>query len=227
MILTQSQIELENSLRRILPTGVVSCWIPDGYDRVKDVIGGNHGTCFGAHPNVLVLPNLTDPSLGWFIGWDDYIDLTGLTYRGTSFSFSSWMYSTDDIVGHRYIFDAQLGRIIFNWKTSTDGKIALYDGSWKSFGDTPSSYVWHCITFALNGATGKAKLFLNSSEYGTERDYAPASIGGVVTIGSRYSKDLAHLDGYLTLPSLSKGVWSLQQHKNFYNATKGLFAPRG
>jgi len=55
MILTQDQLALENSLRRILPAGVVSCWIPDGYDKAKDIIGGNHGRCFGTHPNVPVI----------------------------------------------------------------------------------------------------------------------------------------------------------------------------
>lgn len=55
MILTQDQLALENSLRRILPAGVVSCWIPDGYGGAKDVIGDNHGKVIGAHPNVPVI----------------------------------------------------------------------------------------------------------------------------------------------------------------------------
>lgn len=227
MILTHNQLALENSLRRILPPSIVSCWVPDGYNKAKDVIRGNHGDCFGTHPNVSVLSSLTYPSVGWWFGGDDYIDLTGLTTVGTSLSFSSWIYSTDDTVGHKYILDAESGRIIFNWKTSTEGKIAFYDNSWKSFDTTPASHLWHCITFALNGATGKAKLFLNGSEYGSERDYTPHSIGGVVVMGARYSKDQNFFPSYLALPSLANEPWSLQQHNNIYLATKSLFSPRG
>lgn len=62
MILTQDQLALENSLRRILPPGVVSCWIPDGYGRAKDIIRGNHGTCFGTHPNVPVIEKFDGPN---------------------------------------------------------------------------------------------------------------------------------------------------------------------
>lgn len=75
MILTQSQLAFENSLRRILPPGVVSCWIPDGYDRVKDVIGGNHGRCSGTHPNVPIIGGFPidqisacDAVTDWIIG---------------------------------------------------------------------------------------------------------------------------------------------------------------
>ncbi len=67
---------------------MVSLWLPSGQNRAIDVIRGNHGQCFGTHPNVPVIqdfgPNaLTDGGLNV---WASATDLTNWTeYKeGTS-----------------------------------------------------------------------------------------------------------------------------------------------
>jgi len=87
--------------------------------------------------------------------------------------------------------------------------------------------VWHHVVFILNGATSKMKMYLDGSQYGSELDYTPCSIGGSIAMGSRYSMDQQWFDGYIALPFIANKAWSQQQVENFYLATKGLFAPRG
>ena len=53
-------------MRRMLPADIVSLWIPDGYNKAKDIIRGNHGTCFETPP-------LVDGGLNL---WDDENNLT-------------------------------------------------------------------------------------------------------------------------------------------------------
>lgn len=171
-------------------------------------------------------PPLINPSVGWVFGGDDYVDLTGLTDAGTSFSFSFWGYSRDNTDPSKYIFDVETGRLVFAWSYGTAGKIAVHDGTWRDFGDSPSTHIWHYVTFALNSATSKMKMFLNGSQYGSELGYTPHSIGGRIALGSYYQKHISFFNGFITLPSLSKGAWSLEQHNNIYLATKGMFAPR-
>jgi len=68
---------------------MVSLWIPSGAGRAIDIIRGNHGQCYGTHPNVPVISEFTGPNLltdGGLNEWDDADNLTrwSKTENGTS-----------------------------------------------------------------------------------------------------------------------------------------------
>lgn len=236
MILTQSQLALENSLRRILPADVVSCWIPDGYGGAKDVIGSNHGTCFGTHPNVPVLPSLINPSVGWRFKADDYISLPASSIpAGNEISISFWAYV--DVVKNSTLlrFEDVNGRVIsihlfykapegIYWDCGVD--TVTYDRILKENPDALGG--WHFWGFTKNVATGYMKIFLDAEEWHSEGGKTrpittPSSAGhlGADLIPSVF------FDGDVALFSIARKDWPQAQFKNFYNATKGMFAPRG
>jgi len=128
---------------------------------------------------------------------DDYIDLTGMTDAGTSFSLSLWVYSRDNTAPSKYLFDVETGRMLFSWAIDGTEKIGVFDGVWRVFGDSPSIDTWHHVVFVLNGTTSKMKMYLNGSQYGAELDYTPRSIGGAVAIGSKYDGTSHWFDGII------------------------------
>ncbi|GAH62971.1 unnamed protein product [marine sediment metagenome] len=219
MILTQSQIELENSLRRILPAGVVSCWIPDGYNRAKDIIRGNHGQCYGTHPNVPVLPNLINPSIGWYFdGKDDHISTTLNIDESQPFTWSTWV--NPQGAGERDILStwtgdgAQLlildddGSVFFNVDTGVD----INNDEWS-----------HLVVVRT---TTRNIVYINKIEIhnvasGVTNSPLPLRIGADGDASNYF------FDGYIALPFVANKAWSIAQVKNFGLATKGLFSPRG
>ena len=128
---------------------------------------------------------------------NDYLDLTGLTDAGTTHSFSCWAYSRNSVAVDMFVLDSQTGRIILGWGTGTAGKIGIYDGVWKVFGDSPSADTWHHIVFLLDGAISKMKMYLNGVQYGSELDYTPHAIGDSVTIGARHCGTTSYFNGII------------------------------
>jgi hypothetical protein len=120
-----------------------------------------------------------------FDGNDDYLDLTGFTSQSTTNTISLWIKSKDN--NSRYFFDIQSGRILLGWGSDTAGQIGVYDGTWRLFGNSPSINVWHHLVFVLDGFTSKTKMYLDGTQYGSQLDYTPHSIGGTIHLGSRYS----------------------------------------
>ena len=116
------------------------------------------------------------------------IDISSFSDIGTTHTISMWLKASTDIyLDERYLFDASDGRILLGWGSDTKGKIGLYDGTWRIFGDTPSHNVWHLVTFTMSGTTSKCKMFLDGVQYGTELDYTPRQINGTIKLGSRYA----------------------------------------
>jgi len=123
----------------------------------------------------------------------DYID-TSLSSAETSQTVEMWVYSYS--AGDKeYMLDIQTGRLIFGYGSGTAGKIGIYDGAWKTFGNSPSLNTWHKLVFILNGGTSKAKLFIDNVQLGVELSYSPKVVGGTVRIGERYSGDPYYFNG--------------------------------
>lgn len=63
---------MSNFMRSIpITPDMVSLWVPSGLNRAQDLIRGNHGQCYGTHPNVPVISppidqiNACDATTGW------------------------------------------------------------------------------------------------------------------------------------------------------------------
>lgn len=235
MILTHNQLALENSLRRILPAGVVSCWIPDGQNRAKDIIRCNHGQCHGTHPNVLVLPSLIDPTLGWhFDGTDDYVEIADDTsLRPTKFSFGFWIKPETMSDYKRW-----LGKVLYStdkrgWMilraNSDRAYLGIFDANSVEKTSPSVPYTvneWTNIAFTFDGTYMKS--YKNGALVGISDSvggwtFAPSTES--LKIGKGYTA--SYFTGHIALPFIANTAWSLQQIKSFYNATKGLFYPRG
>ncbi len=238
MILTQSQLALENSLRRIMPAGVVSLWIPDGYNRAKDIIRGNHGQCFGTHPNVPVLPNLINPSVGWVAdGLDDKVDFgvrdsfklsSALTVGGwfnisPSNSNDGGIFQKKPAVNdYDYmLYFGSLGFACIYLKTSLGvAKYASYnvnhrDDKWHFWvGTFDGRYLKLYIDNVLRGTTDCGETTIRTSD-------------SALHLAHGYGIVSNYTECFSALPFIAKSAWSQQQVNNFYLATKGLFTPRG
>lgn len=234
MILTQSQIELENSLRRILPAGVVSCWIPDGYNRAKDIIGNNHGQCDGTHPNVPVLPNLTDPSLGWYFGGDDWVDCGNDKSLNIikKVTIGAWVridsFAAQSVILHKGPSGSSpwmpYGLIV-----NTNNTIRFTAGDrvsiFSAYSGTLNTHQWYRIIGRYDGTN------IVVFQDGVEQTPTARTGDLIVTTDSLklgYQWSLGDFfKGYQALPFVVKGAWSQAQIDNDYLNTKSLFWPRG
>jgi len=50
-------------IKKLITPDMVSLWVPSGQKRAQDLIRGNHGQCYGTHPNVPVISKLVEPEL--------------------------------------------------------------------------------------------------------------------------------------------------------------------
>ena len=82
-------------------------------------------------------------------------------------------------------FDVELGRLVVGWGADPAGRIGLYDGGWRYFGNTPSLNTWHHIAFVCGAST--VSLYVDGAPYGSAQSYTSRAIGGKVTLGSRFS----------------------------------------
>lgn len=183
---------------------------------VADSTGVNDGTKFAANEPIEADGKVYKGQD--FDGGNDYVDLTGFTDAGTTHTFAFWVYSHDSTTDHKFLFDTETGRLVIGWVTNTAGKIGVYDGAWRKFGNSPSINTWHHVVFVLNGATGKMKMYLNGSQYGAELDYTPLAIGGAVAIGSKFSGSPSNFNGLIDEVRISNiaraPAWVKFEHHN-------------
>ena len=74
------------------------------------------------------------------------------------------------------------------------------------------------------------RLFINAVEDANSPEAytgTPVNTDNKVFIGKDSRAGIGTPDAFTALPSIANAAWSLQQIENFYNATKGMFAPRG
>ena len=136
----------------------------------------------------------------------NYINVTGLSNTGTTHTFSMWI-NGSSTAANQFFFDAFSGRFLLGWGTDKTGQIGLYDGTWRYFGTTPSLNVWHHLVVVCK-SSGSAMLYLDGLKYGSTVTYAPKSIGGDVSLGSRYSFNQNYFPGYLDEVRVSADVRS-------------------
>ncbi|MCW1949441.1 MAG: DUF2341 domain-containing protein [Candidatus Shapirobacteria bacterium] len=185
-----------------------------------DSAGNNNGTISGAtwqNENQCISGKCLS-----FDGTNDFVNLTNLTNSGTTYTFSFWVYSRDSAASSKYFFDIESGRLLFGWGSDTAGKIGLYDGSWKLFGNSPSVNTWHHIEFVLNGSTSIAKMYLDGSQYGSDLSFTPHSMSGNISLGSRYSRDLYFFNGLIDEVKIYPYARTATQIKNDYNSRGSL-----
>lgn len=232
MILTQDQLALENSLRRILPADIVSLWIPDGYNRTKDIIRSNHGQCYGTHPNVPVLPNLINPSIGWVFGGDDYVSIPSMTISRNSGAISFWVYTTASFMGNYDYRGVIIGiSAQYSYNTLALRRNAPTYGLWGETSLNEEYFVkvdnivpggqWNHIEVSFD--SGVATTYLNTvqidQQSGLTADWILNRMG--------YLHAQIPFTGYTALTSVYSKPQSQAQVNNNYLHTKGLFSPRG
>ncbi len=86
---------------------------------------------------------------------------------------------------------------MLGWTAGTDVKLGLYDGTWKTFGATPSLNEWHYLTYVVNGDGQRMVLYVDGQRLGGVLDYVPRMLGGTTTIGARFSKDGQYFPGMI------------------------------
>ena len=231
-------MNLHKEISKILPADVVSLWLPSGKSRAIDLIRGNHGKVIGANHNVEVQTDVISPELGWkFNGSSDYIDCgTDKSLLRDAFSVSAWVRATSGITWQVIIrlADVSVPSLQFFYDFN-DGRplIFLAGGNFRYFKnndpiDTQDNR-WHFVTFVITGNgqndIDNARLYIDEQEPGvfltTKTGYPGTKTWFQI---GRYSTSF--FNGSIALIFLSESL-SKQQHTNFYNATKGMFWPRG
>jgi len=89
------------------------------------------------------------------------------------------------------------------------------------------SWSFVAVTFAQTGtADTVVKIYENCSIVGQATETHWVSHGSYDNQLGRWH-EASLMDGYIALPFIVNKAWSAAQVSNFYNATKGMFAPRG
>lgn len=223
-------------IKKLITPDMVSFWLPSGQNRAMDIIRGNHGRCSGTHPNVLILPNLINLSLGWYFdGVDDYIKVpnaTSLQLTG-NITIGLWVKVDRTSCGSG---DAQfiVKRVAdddreyeFRYVVSTQKLKFLDSNDVLSSNTTLANVTWTFVVATRDVANTEVKFYFNATLDVTRTSSGSVSASSAdVNMGER--AETGHqFAGYMVFPFVANGVWSVAQINNFYLATKGLFAPRG
>jgi len=209
--------------------------VPSGLNRAQDLIRGNHGQCYGTHPNVPVLPNLINPSVGWeFDGTNDYIDCgNDKSLALTKWTYGLWIYrKTDNPAAERLVSKSDSTVSDFFIHIHTDNE--LYTSFTDTVGGDHSLITveaiplgeWAFANVTFDGTY--LKIYINGVLKATSSDYSafiPRTSTRNLWIGRL--QNTYRFNGYIALPFVVNKAWSAAQISNFYNATKGMFAPRG
>jgi len=185
---------------------------------------------------------LINPSVGWvFDGTNDYVevpdddslDITDAITIGT------WVYRADYLAGQEYhcVISKQITAVELYIRS---GKLYFHGnrtGSLRANYNIVLSSGWHCVVFRfdknnVNTYGEYHSLFVDgiirSLTWVDGADTnTPLSINAnPIRIGARDATTL-QFDGYIALPFIANRAWSKAQVSNFYNATKGMFSPKG
>jgi len=221
----------------MIPTtgDMVSLWVPSGTGRAIDLIRGNHGQCYGTHPNVPVLPSLINPSLGWhFDGTNDYVDCgNDSSLAVTQFTLGFWLYrkvdagtwerciAKSDAVSGDYFLQVDLNDKAQVGFREIGGVIKLL----ASINVIPLQE-WTYEVGTFDGTY--MKIYLNTDLENTSVDLSAFTVrtsNRSLWLGRLV--DNYNFNGYIAFPFIANKAWSQQQINNFYLATRSLFSPRG
>jgi len=180
-------------------------------------------------------PSLINPSVGWhFDGINDYVDCgnnTNLDIGTEDKTFALWfkttMATTAYMLSDQVAVPAKQGYQLemrggnFGVFVFDNGVTIVNKPNLKVANDDK----WHMGVLTLD-RDGNAVIYFDAVLAGTadisayEADDLTSSED--TTIGSPN-----FFNGYIALPFIANKAWSAAQVSNFYNATKGMFAPRG
>ena len=177
-------------------------------------------------------PSLINTAVGWRFGGDDHIDCgndksldvtDGITFGG-------WVNSQGDQANWARVIE-KLGSYWLGLNPANDkpyiGTMCAGGAASLYFTDALSIGTFVLLIATYEASDNTLRTFINGS-LDTEGGHMhggdvvpvvePVTIGGPAATG---------YNAYIVLPFLANKVWSEAKTKNFYNATKGLFAPRG
>jgi len=152
-----------------------------------------------------------------FNGSSHYVSIDGFVTESQYLTVGIWLASTQSGVNH-ILMDANPVRVICGWNTSTSGKIGLYSGGWKEFGDAPNDGLWHHIIWMADN--DKARMYIDGSLFGTEQQLTPIDLKSAtqVKIGSAYAGDEYYFDGTIHSAFFYNRVLTAEEIANIYNA---------
>lgn len=170
--------------------------------------------------------SLINPSVGWWFDGDDYIDLGKDINIGKVHTCCAWFKIDGSVTG---LYKALIGDDN-GWATPLMVRIDLpslyyHEGTsykyvtWSGF----ETGVWRHIATVRNGTS--VDFYIDAVKIGATQTLNNDFDVNIHTIGDRHSDSKWH--GHIALPFVANKTWSIAQVKNFYNATKGMFAPRG
>ncbi|TET41299.1 MAG: LamG domain-containing protein, partial [Elusimicrobia bacterium] len=172
-------------------------------------------------------PSLLNPSVGWsFDGTDDYIDLgTEVGDYTDNFTLGAWVKSLEvnsRIISRRTI---ALGQYDFHIQAPA-GFLMFYCDAGERTGTTNiDDDKWHFCVASINGSN--SQLYLDAVVDGAIFNPTITNRDVKFLIGAFDNGTDGLMDGNIALPFVANKAWSVAQVKNFWLATKGLFAPRG
>jgi len=176
---------------------------------------------------------LINTAVGWeFDGTNDYISLPVTSIpAGNEISISFWAYTDMKKSNNLVWFEDANGRVVnisivhadetTYWDCGVDA--GGYDRISKASLDPLGK--WHYWVFTKNVVTEYMKIYLDSELW--HSDSGKTKPITVPNIAGKLGGDAAYFIGYIAFFFIANKAWSVAQVSNFYNATKGLFAPRG
>ncbi|MCK4828219.1 LamG domain-containing protein [bacterium] len=228
-------------IKKLITPDMVSFWLPSGQSRAMDLIRSNHGQCYGTHPNVPVLPNLINPSVGWhFDRTDDYVDCgndASLNWGLNDITIAFFFKNTgndgvvNDLVSNQQANEKGIRTYI---RAAGQLNVQLSDGAGTERNivgatDIGADDTWHHVAFVLD-RDGNGQIYLDGVPDGSAVDISALAATDLTTTDNLYIGQYRGIStpfaGYIALPFIANKGWSVAQIKNFYNATKGLFWPR-
>lgn len=171
---------------------------------------------------------LINPSVGWvFDGTNDYVDMgTSVGDYTDNFTLGCWLFGGSGVAG-TYLFSRRKTTLQYSvYVHGTTGMVNFHctAGGFSALTDIRDSK-WHFCSVVINGAS--SYVYLDGSIDSNAGNPTVASRTERFEIGSWNSGGTGNFDGYIALPFIANKAWSAAQVKNFYNATKGMFSPRG
>ncbi len=157
-----------------------------------------------------------------FDGVNDYVDLTGFTATGGTYTFSFWAKSGDiHYTGNDFFIDMQTPRFILSRQTNT---FQFYDGAYKNFGSgisfAPYINSWHYFSWVFNTNNTTAYLYIDGVLKGSNGTYSSKDIGASIGLMARYNGVTYNMAGLLDDVRIYNRALSSSEVQQQYNSTK-------
>lgn len=183
--------------------------------QVDDVSGHITGLLVG---NIQQRHCLLGPYIN-FNGVDQRVNISGFAEVTTDLSFNFWVRSTSATSSNYLFYSRSTAGGIFDlaiaW--SHNGKLAVYDGAWRDFDNTPNDGHWHHIVFILDKTALTAKCYVDTVQSGSTQTYTPQILGTTASLCSNSAGNAGFFDGDLLNTSFCDCVQDTNWVQTQYN----------